>query len=197
MKAIESIYTAVYDDLTLRNAGIVLGILLIAGHLYAFLKREDLMKWLKQLPRNKSIGVFILTVDLIWSWILISAMDLGEFQGIRKTLQIFIPVTYLLVINFVDEFLAVRALGVLLLLAAAPVLDAAFLEMPATRLLLPILAYTWIIVGLFWVGMPYLLRDQIAWISASENRWKGACAGGLGYGLLVLICAFVFYGTPA
>ena len=124
-------------------------------------------------------------------------MDLGEFQSIRQFLQIAIPVTYLLVINCVDEFLSVRALGVLLLLAASPVLDAAFLEMPITRLLLPLLAYTWIIIGLFWVGMPYVLRDQIAWVSASEARWKGACAGGAGYGLLLLICAFAFYGTTA
>ncbi|MGK0189182.1 MAG: hypothetical protein ACI9R3_004999 [Verrucomicrobiales bacterium] len=192
MSAIKGIYTAVYQDMSLQNAGIILGLLLIAGHVVAFVKREPLIKWLKQLPRNKGLGVAILTIDVVWAWILISAMDLGEFQSIRKTLQILIPVTYVLVINFVDEFLAVRALGVLLLLAASPVLDAAFLEMPMARLLLPILAYAWIILGLFWVGMPYVMRDQIAWVSASESRWKGACAGGVGYGLLLLICAFAF-----
>ncbi|MCB1096949.1 MAG: hypothetical protein KDN22_15345 [Verrucomicrobiae bacterium] len=197
MKFIHSIYAAVYDDLSLKTAGIILGILLIAGHIFAFLKREELTRWLKKMPRDKGIGVVILTIDFVWSWILISSMDLGEFQGIRQVLQIAIPVTYLLVINCVDEFLAVRALGVLLLLAATPVLDAAFLEMPITRLLLPLLAYAWIIIGLFWVGMPYVLRDQIAWVSASESRWKGACAGGIGYGLLMLICAVVFYGTAA
>lgn len=193
----QGIYSAVYQDLSLKQAGIILGLLLIAGHVYAFMKREPLVKWLKQLPRNKGLGVAILTIDLVWSWILISTMDLGEFQSIRKTLQILIPVTYVLVINFVDEFLAVRALGVLLLLAASPILDAAFLEMPASRLLLPILAYAWIILGLFWVGMPYVMRDQIAWVSASESRWKGACAGGVGYGFLMLVCAFVFYGASA
>lgn len=194
MKAIQSIHDALYIDLSLRTAGLVLGLMLVAGHLYALLKREELTRWLKELPRNKSLGVAILTVDLVWSWVLISAMDLGEFQSIRKSLQIFIPVTYVLVINFVDEFLAVRALGVFLLLAATPLLNAAFLEMPATRLLLPVLAYCWIIIGLFWVGMPYLLRDQIAWVSASEQRWKGACASGAGYGLLLVLCALLFYG---
>ncbi|MEZ5328982.1 MAG: hypothetical protein R3F19_28385 [Verrucomicrobiales bacterium] len=44
--------------------------------------------------------------------------------------------------------------------------------MPITRLLLPLLAYAWIIIGLFWVGMPYVLRDQIAWVSASSHAGK-------------------------
>jgi hypothetical protein len=26
------------------------------------------------------------------------------------------------------------------------------------------LVYLWIIFGMFWVGMPYTLRDQISWI---------------------------------
>ena len=197
MKFIHSIYAAVYDDLSLKTAGILLGLLLVACHIFAFLKREELSAWLRKMPRDKGVGVIILTIDFVWYWILISSMDLGEFQSIRQILQIAIPVTYLLVINCVDEFLSVRALGVLLLLAASPVLDAAFLEMPITRLLLPLLAYAWIIIGLFWVGMPYVLRDQIAWVSASEARWKGACAGGVGYGLLLLVCAFAFYGTTA
>ena len=195
MKVFQKLYNAVYEDLTLQTAGLVVGLLLVTLHIYAWLKRDAVKSWLKTLPRNKSVGVVILTVDLIWAFILWSSMDLGEFQGIRKWVQWAIPITYILMINMVDEFLSVRALGVLLLLAAAPVLDAAFLEDPASRLLLPVLAYAWIIIGLFWVGMPYTMRDQINWLCGNELRWKGACAGGVVYGVLLLICAVAFYGA--
>ena len=78
-----------------------------------------------------------------------------------------------------------------LMLMAGPVLQAAYLEEPFTRLLLPIIAYVWIIVGMFWVGMPFLMRDWIDWLISKEHpkRWTYACGIGVGYGLLMILCA--------
>ena len=191
----KELYQSIYDDLTLRTAGLFLSVVLVLVHGLALWKREEVSKWLKKMPRDKNIGIGILAFDTIWAWILVTHMDLGEFENIRRFLQILVPVTFMLVINFVDEFLSVRALGVLLLLAATPVLNAAFLEPERTRLLLPILAYAWIIIGLFWVGMPYVMRDQITWVTASPRRWIGACAAGGGYGLILLATAYLTYGV--
>jgi hypothetical protein len=96
-------------------------------------------------------------------------------------------------IYYLDEFLAVRALGVFLLLAAQPLLDAAFLHEQTSRLLLTLLAYVWIVAGLFYVGMPFLLRDQISWVSGNTGRWKAAAGAGAAYGGLLLISAMLFY----
>jgi hypothetical protein len=85
------------------------------------------------------------------------------------------------------DFLAVRALGTLALLAAEPLLESAFLRDETIRLLLVVLVYLWIIFGMFWVGMPYTLRDQVAWITASEKRWRAAAFAGLAYGALMLV----------
>ena len=41
---------------------------------------------------------------------------------------------------------------------------------------LPVLAYAWIIAGMFFVGMPYLLRDWITWLTQKPSRWKLASA---------------------
>ena len=41
--------------------------------------------------------------------------------------------------------------------------------------------------GMFWVGMPYTLRNQITWITATETRWRAAAFAGLAYG--ALLCA--------
>jgi hypothetical protein len=93
----------------------------------------------------------------------------------------------------VDEFLSVRALGILLLLLAEPVLEAAFLRAESSRLLLVCLAYVWIVIGMFWVALPYLMRDQIAWLLKSNSRWTAACLGGIVYGVAILISAALFY----
>jgi len=120
-------------------------------------------------------------------------MDLGEFSQYRTWLQIGVPIAFVLTLTFVDEFLAVRALGMLALLAAEPILSAAFLRPEVTRLLLVLLAYIWLTLGLFWVGMPYVLRDQIHWLTKNGPRFRALTLAGLVYAVVVLICAVAVF----
>jgi hypothetical protein len=101
---------------------------------------------------------------------------------------------YFLTAIFVEEFLAVRALGILCLLVAEPLLEAAFLGSETSRLLVSLVAYVWATLGLFWVGIPYLLRDQIGWVSRTNARWQVAAFGGVVYGAVVLVFALTQYG---
>ena len=80
-----------------------------------------------------------------------------------------------------------------MLLAAGPMLCAAFLQPQLSRLLIPILAYAWIIAGMFFVGMPFLMRDAITWVTANPARWNLASISGIIYGALLLIAALLFY----
>jgi hypothetical protein len=80
-----------------------------------------------------------------------------------------------------------------MILAAAPILESAFLKEPQTRLLIVAFAYVIAVKGMFWVGMPYLMRDQIKWVLAEEKRYRlGAIAGAV-YGVAVLVCAVAFW----
>src|ERR1700740_2005780 len=97
---------------------------------------------------------------------------MGEFASFRRPLLIILPIGYLLVLRFLDEFLAVRALGILCLLAAEPLLDAAFFRNESSRLFVTVFAYLLVVAGLFWVTMPYLLRDQIGWSAHNNKRWR-------------------------
>ena len=183
--------------LSLQMVGIIVGVLLVAAHAVALIKPEETKAFLKRLPRHKEIGIAILAVDFIWAFWLIGSIDLGEFYTWEKPIKIILPIAFVLFVLFVDEFLAVRAAGIFLLLLACPVLDLAFLQQPVSRLLLPALAYVWILLGLFWVGMPYLMRDHIGWAAKSEGRWRGLSIAGLAYGVAVLVCALAFWGSPS
>jgi hypothetical protein len=191
---LKAVYDAIYFDLTLKTVGMTIGLLLIAVHLLALLKPKSTQAWLKKLPRNQQVGRAILAIDFIWCFIIWSEMDLGEFHTFEKNVQIILVIGFLAFGHYVREFLAVRAIGLLLILLACPVLDAAFLQPVMSRLLLVFLAYAWIIIGMFYVGMPYLLRDEIDWVSAKPSRWKMSSLAGLAYGSAVLICALLFYG---
>lgn len=192
---IQGIYQLLYEQLSLQVAGVLLGIGLIAFHLAAYLNREIVAKELVRFPRSRVAGMALLLACTIWSYILVSEMDLGEFYNIRKLCKFLLPISFFVVLHFVPEFLAVRSLGVLMLLAAGPLLNAAFLKPPFTRLLLPLLAYVWIFVGIFWIGMPYLMRDWIDWLlRGGEERWKRLCLVGMGYGGITLLCALALWG---
>src|SRR6202022_1917654 len=99
-------------------------------------------------------GVVFVTLDLLWSFWLVATIEMGEFASFRRPLLFILPVGYVLVMRFLHEFLAVRALGILCLLAAEPLLDAAFFRYEASRLFVAVFAYLLVVAGLFWVTMP-------------------------------------------
>jgi multisubunit Na+/H+ antiporter MnhG subunit len=177
-------------SLTLETAVIAIGVLLLIVHAIALWRPREMQARLRRFPRSATAGAVLLTIAAVWSWILIKMIDLGEFSNWRTRILIFIPIAALLTWRYVDEFLAARALGMVALLAAEPLLEAAWMRPEMGRLPLVILAYLWIVAALFWIGMPYTLRDQITWVTKNEGRWKSAAFAGIGYGLL-LICSFL------
>ncbi|HYF37322.1 MAG TPA: hypothetical protein VD994_18620 [Prosthecobacter sp.] len=177
----------------LKGTGIVLGLLLVAAHLWAWRQAGAAKAFLKELPRSYAWGVALMTIDFVWAMMILMNMDMGEFHFLRRPFLTVVPLGYVGMLLYVKEFLAVRALGGLLLLAAGPVLAAAFLQPPVTRLLLPLLAYVWIFVGMFLVGMPFLLRDWVSWAVAKESRWKACVWGGIIYGALMAVLAVTTY----
>src|SRR5262249_62249604 len=95
--------------------------------------------------------------------------------------------------RFVADFLPVGVLGIFCLLAAEPLRDAAFLRYETSRLLVTVFAYFLIVAGLFWVAIPYILRDQINWIARSVFRWRCLHALMLVYGGVILELTFTQY----
>jgi len=175
--------------LSLQTVSWIAGVFLILVSLPGILKPGLIQGWAKKFPRSRAAGIILLTVDLAWSLWLLATMEMGEFSSFRRPLLVLLPIGYFLTLRFVDEFLAVRALGILCLFAAEPLLDAAFLRNETSRLIVTVLAYLFVVAGLFWVTMPYLLRDQINWGSRNNLRWRLMHGAALLYGLAILALA--------
>lgn len=192
-----------YEQIPLFTAGLLLAVWLIASHSLMIAKPALVQGWLKKFPRNPLAGQIILGIALGWFWLLIAPdgmgklsalqMDLGDFNNIKPILRLLVPAALVAVVISVRDFLAVRALGVLGLMIAAPLLEAAFLKDPQSRLLVPIFAYALLTKSMFWVGMPYLFRDAVTWATATKGRWTLLSFGGLAYGIVTLVCAFAFW----
>ena len=178
--------------LSLQTAGVMAGVFLTLISLPGLVK-PDLTNVAQRFPRSRVAGVILLTICLAWTFWLLATIQMGEFSSFRRPLLIALPIGYVLALRFVDEFLAVRALGILCLLAAEPLLDAAFLRHETSRLLVTVFAYLLIVAGLFWVAIPYVLRNQINWSTRSVFRWRFLHAIAFIYGCVILAFAFTRY----
>ncbi|MEO7933659.1 MAG: hypothetical protein ABIT76_10925 [Chthoniobacterales bacterium] len=165
---------------------LVVGLGLLIAHAWALAQGRSLVTPLKKFPRSRAWGFILLTVAAVWSLWLMITMDLGEFTSKRPILIAIVPVAYLLTLFFVEEFLAVRALGMVSLLVSCIVLDAAYLHADPLRLPLVVLAYVWIVSALFMVGKPYLLRDAINWVTEKTSRLRLASVAGIVFGVLLI-----------
>jgi len=192
-----------YENLPLFGTGLVLAVFLIVLHALMLARPKQMQDLLIRFPRNPMAGQILLGIGLGWFWLLIApeglgklsalTMDLGEFNAAKRILRILVPVALVLVVMSVRDFLAVRALGLCGLMAAAPLLASAFLKDPASRLLIPLYAYLLLTASMFFVGMPYLFRDAISWVTGDSRRWFAAAAAGFVYGLVTLACALLFW----
>ncbi len=192
-----------YDAIPLDMAGYVLGGLLLLGHLIALIKRDQVQKFLLESPRNHTLAQILLGLGLGWFFLLVAPqglgplsalrVDLAEFEHIRWALQIACPVFLVLMIIHVKELLFPRALGICALMAAAPLLSAAYLKEPVTRLLIPLWCYAVIFVSFFWIAKPYLYRNMVNWVCSKKALWTPLCLGGMAYGAAILICAILWW----
>ena len=173
--------------LSLGSAFLLTGALLLLLGGLALVQPRAAEKSLLAFPRSRAWGLGLLLGAAAWAFYLVATIDLGEFDKFRRMALYVIPVATILTALYVEELLSARALGMLVLLAAEPLLESAFLRPEGSRLLLVTFTYIAIVFAMFWIGMPYVLRDQLRWIAATPARLRIVAGAFAGYGVLLLI----------
>ncbi|MEI6491966.1 MAG: hypothetical protein WCO94_05400 [Verrucomicrobiota bacterium] len=180
-------------QLSLQTTGLAAGMLLLISHVFALISPEQTVAWARTFPRSRVAATVLIALAGVWSFLLVQTIDLGEFSQLRNIMLAAIVAGAFLSWIYVPEFLAVRALGMILLLIAEPLLESAVLRQEPSRLLLVVLAYVWVIAGLFFVGMPYLLRDVVQWLTADRSRLRFGALAGSAYGVALVFCALFLW----
>jgi uncharacterized protein YjeT (DUF2065 family) len=178
---------------SLKITAIIIGLLALIGHLPPALAPARFGPILRTLPRNYPLGVVLMISATLWFSILTGVMDLGEISSARVQLMSVWIVAGVLLVIFVRDFLAARGLGCLLLLAAALVLDAAFLATTPWRYVMTLLAYYWVIAGMVLVYSPHLWRDAINYVTQTPERLRLFAWPGVVFGLVVIVLGIFVY----
>ncbi len=168
---------------------------LAMGLMYAplLLMPEKSRAWLGAFPRSKWPAWVLTAIGLAWSAWLLSDIPLGRFDFIRPRLWFIAPVVFFLIVTFVDELLAPRALGALLLLIPAPVLAVARWHDSMLRLVITVIAYIMVIKGILLVLGPYRFRKWTERFLPDDGRCRRWGIAGLSVAAVVLILGLAVY----
>jgi len=149
----------------------------------------------KALPRSRDAAWVIFGAGAAWFvWRVshLSEADLIFFQK-PTLLMLAFGVLAVLSIVYTPDFLAVRGLAVVMLLAAEPLLSAAYMEWThPQRLLMVTAVYIGLTAALYLAAYPFRLRDFFEWLFRTPGRPRLLGAIVLTYGLATSAAAFTY-----
>ena len=146
----------------------------------------------RRFPRSRSAAVVLTALDLLWVTGIIRSASLGRFEYLKTYLVPAAVISFLAIVLLMDELLAPRALGGLLLLCGNPVLKAARWHASPWRLVVVGLVYLWVVAGMWLVLSPWRFRLTVEKLSTNFHiRLVGAAVLALA-GLLGVLAVTVY-----
>lgn len=126
-------------------------------------------------PRSKWPGWVLTAICIFWVAWVVQHAALGRFEGLKPLVPVAAVALLAAMVWLLDELLAPRALGGLLLLLANPMLNGVRWADSAWRFVPVLIAYAWVIAGCALMLHPWMFRKwtERFWGSAGLVRAAG------------------------
>ncbi len=144
---------------------------------------------LKAFPRSTTAAYLLFGGAAVWFLSRVAVLSEADFGQYRKILFVVFAGVAVLSFFYVAEFLAVRGLAALILLASGPLLMAGFGSY-GIALLYKVAIYVFLTAALWLGAQPYRLRDFIGWLQRVPGRPRIVGGALAAYGLLLVGVAF-------
>lgn len=173
--------------LTLSKLSIVIGLGLAALQIYPLLKPAQFRESVRQFPRSESWGWALMLLATAWFLYYLRQEDNGDIARMKPYLNAGFAALGIATCVFVRDFLAVRGLALVLLLAAKLVLDTARWSESPWRIVVVLMAYLWIVMGIWWTVSPWRVRDLIEWRIANDKRMRTVSLVRMAFGVFLVV----------
>lgn len=177
--------------MSLFAASLVPGLVLIVFGVPLLLNHAAATSAIRAFPRSASVGYVVFSAGAAWFLYNILHLSKADFGDYKVLLFIGFAAVAALAFKCVPDFLGVRGACAIVLLAATPLLDAAYMQYdrPA-RLFMVSLVYVALALAIWLGAQPWRLRDFLGWLFARPARSR--LLGGLFvvYGLVLCGAAF-------
>jgi hypothetical protein len=179
--------------LQLSLLAVVLGLGLAVPQIYGLMNPKSFAASVRNFPRSTPWGYGLMLLGTAWFLFNLSQESISDFAAYKNLLFLGFAAVGIGSCIYVQDFLAVRGLAVVLLLLAKLMVDTGRPHLGQTPLVLVIQgwAYVLVVVGIWLTISPWRLRDWLQWATADEKRIKVGCVARLAFGLFVAVLGIV------
>ena len=173
----------------LSYLSILLGLGMGLPQVYGLAKPAQLAAAVKKFPRNFALGVVLMLLGTAWFVWLVNGEPIADFSAFKPYMMAGFIAVGMLSCVFVQDFLAVRGLAVLLLLLAKLMVDTGRPHLGESPFVVVIQAwaYVFVVLGIWFTIAPWKLRDILTWATATEARTRLLSGVRLAFAAFVLI----------
>src|SRR5215468_5820415 len=175
--------------LNLSTLAILLGLGLGLPQIYGLVKPSAFASAVRRFPRSVPWGYALMLLGTAWFLFNLSQESISDFAAYKNVLFAGFAGVGIASCIYVQDFLAVRGLAVVLLLLAKLMVDTGRPHLSETPLVLVIQTWAYVLVigGIWFTISPWRLRNLLEWGTANEKRIKVGCSLRLAFGLLVAV----------
>jgi hypothetical protein len=140
------------------------------------------------------IGIVLMLLGTCWFLYNLSLESIADFASWKNVLFAGFAAVGIGTCIFVQDLIAVRGLGVVLLLVSKLMVDTGRPHLgSAWVLIFQAWAYVLVVAGIWFTVSPWRLRDLIDWSVQSNSRIKLGCGVRLAFALLIAVLGLTVY----
>jgi len=173
----------------LSMLSVLLGLGLAAPQVYGLSKPAAFTAAVRKFPRHIPTGVFLMLLGTAWFLWNVHVEPVADFRAIKPYMMMCFGAVGVGACFFVQDFLAVRGLAVVLLLLGKLMVDTGRPHLGETPWVLVIQtwAYVLVVAGIWFTVSPWRLRDLLNWATANEKRVKVGSGIRLAFAIFVVV----------
>jgi hypothetical protein len=180
-------------QIKLSVLSVILGLVVLLPNVYGMLKPKEFGETARAFPRSGNAGWVLMLLGTAWFVYYVRQERIADFENLKPYLYALFITIGVGTCYFVQDFLAVRGLAVVMLLLAKVMVDTARWSTSQWSLIITTWAYVLAFAGMWFTISPWRLRDLIGWATGTEQRVRIGCGLRAAFGALVaLLGLFVF-----
>jgi hypothetical protein len=174
---------------------ILLGLGVAVPQVYGITNPKKFAAAVRKFPRNLPLGVALMLLGTAWFVWNVHNESVSDFAAFKPVMMAGFVAVGVLSCIFIQDFLAVRGLAVVVLLLAKLMVDTGRPHLGQTHWVLVIQAWAYLLIvaGLWFTVTPWKLRDLLNWVTATEMRVRLGSAVRLAFAIFVLLLGLTVF----
>jgi hypothetical protein len=168
---------------------ILLGLGVAVPQVYGITRPQKFAAAVRKFPRNLPLGVVLMLLGTAWFVWNVHNESVSDFASFKPAMMAGFVAVGVLSCVYIQDFLAVRGLAVVILLLAKLMVDTGRPHLGETHWVWVIQTWAYMLVaaGIWFTVTPWKLRDLLHWATATETRVRVGSSIRLAFAIFIVL----------